>query len=286
MSKKRKKSDFLLKILMSIVFLVGICLLLYPTVSNMWNEHHATKAIAGYNQTIESMEEGRRAHMLEEALAYNRQLLSNTGRFNPTEEETTHYNSVLDATGTGIMAYVEIPAIDVKLPIYHGTDETVLQIAAGHLEGSSLPVGGAGSHTAVSGHCGLPSAKLFTKLDKLVEGDMFYVHVLGDTLAYRVDQIEVALPEDLTLLEIDPEKDYVTLVTCTPYGINSHRLLVRGARVELPKEETATEEVTTQEAEEADVPWFVVVIGIVLLFLGIKAVFSHKPSPVENEEAK
>ena len=158
--------------------------------------------------------------------------MTKSNRYVLSEEELKEYNSILDVTGTGIMGYIDIPKIDVSLPIYHGIDQAVLQIAIGHIEGTSFPVGGEGTHCAVSGHRGLPAAKLFTDLDKLEEGDKFIVQVLDRTLTYEVDQIRIVLPEEMQDLDLDPEKDYMTLVTCTPYGINSHRLLVRGHRVE------------------------------------------------------
>ncbi|MBQ1188425.1 MAG: class C sortase [Peptococcaceae bacterium] len=149
-----------------------------------------------------------------------------------TEEEKEIYEKTLDVSGTGIMGYIEIDSIDVSLPIYHGTEDSVLQIAVGHLDWSSLPVGGAGTHCVMSGHRGLPSAKLFTHLDELVEGDTFVVRVLDEVFTYEVDQILIVEPEDVSALTIEPGNDLCTLVTCTPYGINSHRLLVRGHRIE------------------------------------------------------
>ena len=169
--------------------------------------------------------------MWQEAEAYNQKLSYQPNRWNLTEEEEEEYNRILDVGGTGIMGYIEIPEIKVSLPIYHGTDEGVLQIAVGHIPGSSLPVGGIGTHSVVSGHRGLPSAKLFTNLDELDEGDVFMIRVLDETLTYEVDKISIVEPDDLTGLEIDPELDLCTLVTCTPYGVNSHRLLVRGHRI-------------------------------------------------------
>jgi len=170
--------------------------------------------------------------MLNEAIAYNRTLLQKENRYHFSEEDEEEYNSILDVTGTGIMAYVEIPSISVSLPIYHSTNEDVLQTAIGHIEGTSLPVGGLGTHCAVSGHRGLPAAKLFTDLDQLKEGDTFLIQVLNRTLTYEVDQIRIVLPTEMQDLEIDPQEDYFTLITCTPYGINTHRLLVRGKRIE------------------------------------------------------
>lgn len=160
------------------------------------------------------------------------QLPQDSARFHPTEEDTARYQSLLNITGSGIMGYIEIPSIRVSLPIYHGVEDTVLQIAVGHIEGSSLPVGGADSHCVVSGHRGLPSAKLFTNLDQLAEGDVFLLRVLDEVLTYQVDQIHIVEPDDVSLLEIEQGKDLCTLVTCTPYGVNSHRLLVRGHRIE------------------------------------------------------
>ncbi len=178
------------------------------------------------------MEEARLEMMWREALAYNEWLRTEAlDRFHPSEEDLARYSAVLDVTGTGIMAYLEIPKISVKLPVYHGVDEAVLQIAAGHMPGSSLPVGGPGTHAVISGHRGLPSAKLLTALDEMEEGDIFYIHVLNRTLTYRVDQCAVVLPDDTDDLGISAEGDYCTLVTCTPYGVNTHRLLVRGCRV-------------------------------------------------------
>ena len=170
--------------------------------------------------------------MLAEAEAYNAELVEKEHRFAPTEEDLEYYNSILDVTGTGIMGYVEIPKLHISFPIYHGSEDTVLQIAIGHLEGTSFPVGGTGTHAALTGHRGLPSARLFTDIDQLVDGDHFMVHVLNRTVTYEVDQIHIVLPEEMEDLAIDPEKDYCTLITCTPYGINSHRLLVRGRRVD------------------------------------------------------
>ena len=170
--------------------------------------------------------------MWAEAEAFNEYLSKKTNRFNLTQEELATYNSILDVTGTGIMGYIDIPSIKISLPIYHGTDESILQIAIGHIAGTSFPIGGEGTHAAVSGHRGLPSARLFTDIDKLQAGDKFLLQMLDRTLTYEVDQIRIVLPQELQDLEIDPYQDYVTLITCTPYGVNTHRLLVRGHRVD------------------------------------------------------
>ena len=225
---KSKKST----ILLLLVFLIGLSLLLYPSFSNYWNSFHQSRAIASYSDAVSDLDEASYEQYLTEARKYNEELLTKTNRFQPTEEEHARYEKLLDVTGTGIMGYIEIPSIDVSLPIYHGVEDTVLQIAAGHIEGSSLPVGGESTYCVLSGHRGLPSAKLFTDLDELTEGDIFIVHVLDEVLTYEVDQIHIVEPEDLDLLQIEEGQDLCTLVTCTPYGINTHRLLVRGHRIE------------------------------------------------------
>lgn len=225
--KNRKSTIVLL-----LVFLIGLSLLLYPTVSDYWNSFHQTQAIAGYAEAVSEMDETSYEQILAEAQSYNETLRSNNHRYHPTEEETAQYENLLNISGNGIMGYIEIPAIGVSLPIYHGTEDTVLQIAIGHIEGSSLPVGGPGTHCVVSGHRGLPSAKLFTDLDKLTEGDTFMLRVLDEVLTYEVDQIHIVEPHEVSLLEIEEGRDLCTLVTCTPYGVNSHRLLVRGHRIE------------------------------------------------------
>ncbi|MDO5154162.1 MAG: class C sortase [Eubacteriales bacterium] len=223
-------------ILLIFVFLIGLSLLLYPTVSDYWNSLHQTRAIAGYAQAAAQVDNEAYDALLAQAAEYNRTL---PGKENPlimTDQEREEYSSLLDISGTGIMGYIEIPQIKISLPIYHGTGESVLQTAVGHIEGTSLPVGGESTHCVLSGHRGLPSAKLFTDLDELTAGDLFVLHVLDETLTYEVDQILIVEPEDVEALGIQEGKDYCTLVTCTPYGINTHRLLVRGHRVENQKE--------------------------------------------------
>jgi len=193
---------------------------------------HQLRAIASYVDQVNSLDDAQYETMLEQARAYNETLVGKEDRYILDEAETAEYNSLLDVTGTGIMGYVVIPKINVRLPIYHGTDPSVLEIAIGHIAGSSLPVGGESTHCVLSGHRGLPSAKLFTDIDQLKEGDQFMLEVLGDTLTYEVDQIKVVLPDELEDIEIEEGQDLCTLVTCTPYGVNTHRLLVRGHRVD------------------------------------------------------
>ena len=215
--------------------LAGLSLLLYPTIANWWNSFHSSRAVATYNEALGAMDNSEIEAMWDEAVKYNSEFDASIMHA-ATEEQIERYNQVLDVTGTGIMGYVEIPKIRVELPIYHGTDETVLQIAIGHLENTTLPVGGKSTHCVISGHRGLPSARLFTDIDQLVEGDTFLLNVLGRTLTYEVDQIRVVLPQELSDLRIEEGMDYCTLVTCTPYGVNSHRLLVRGHRVDTVSE--------------------------------------------------
>lgn len=212
------------------VFLVGIAVLLYPTVSNWWNSRVQTRAIAGYEEAVSQMSEEDTTAAFEAAEAYNAALASLSDPL-AQYDELKGYEETLDVTGTGIMGYISIPRIDVELPIYHGTDDGVLQVAAGHLEGSSLPVGGTGTHAVISAHRGLPSALLFSDLDQLEEGDTFTITVLDRLLTYEVDQVSIVDPEDTRELAIDEDGDYVTLLTCTPYGVNTQRLLVRGHRV-------------------------------------------------------
>ncbi len=225
-----KKRDFSTVILI-LVFLVGLSLLLYPSVSDYWNSFHQSRAIATYAEQVANIDNDIYAQLWEDARAYNQTLVGKQNRFQISEEERETYESLLNVGGNGIIGYIEIAKIGCSLPIYHGTDEGVLQIAIGHIEGTSLPTGGESTHCVVSGHRGLPSAKLFTDLDKLIPGDTFVLRVLDETMTYEVDQILIVEPHELDALQIEEGKDYCTLVTCTPYGINTHRLLVRGHRV-------------------------------------------------------
>lgn len=216
------------------VLIVGLGLLLYPTLSDYWNSFHQSKAISLYSETVANMDEEEYDRILEEAYEYNRHISETGINWSLTDEEREEYSQMLKVDETSAMGYIDIPKIDCKLTIYHGTDENVLRTGIGHMEGTSLPVGGNGSHCVLSGHRGLPTAKLFTDLDKLVEGDTFTITVLNETFTYEVDQIRVVEPTDLTEFQIIDGEDYCTLVTCTPYGVNTHRLLVRGHRVENP----------------------------------------------------
>ena len=230
------KKDKWSTILLIFILIAGLSLLLYPSFSDYWNSRTQSQVVASYVDSVAHMDDDKYAEIWNEAKEYNRALLDRDNSFLLSSEARQQYNRILDIAGNGIMAYVDIPAIDVFLPIYHGTDETILQVAIGHLEWSSLPVGGSNSHCVVSGHRGLPSARLFTDLDKMVEGDVFLFRILDEILTYEVDQIRIVEPHQTKDLLIEEGKDLCTLVTCTPYGINSHRLLVRGHRIENQEE--------------------------------------------------
>lgn len=228
----KKKSDRIVNLVLIGVMVLGVLIVAYPTISDWWNSYHSTRVIESYTQRVAEIDTAEADRMLAEAEAYNASLLEHEGRFALTDEDIAYYNSILDVDGNGIIGYVEIPKLHISLPVYHGSEESVLQTSIGHLEGTSFPVGGTGTHAALTGHRGLPSARLFTDIDQLVDGDHFAIHILNRTVTYEVDQIHIVLPEEMQDLEIDPERDYCTLITCTPYGINTHRLLVRGKRID------------------------------------------------------
>ena len=219
-------------VILILIFLIGLSLVLYPTVADYWNSLHQSRAIATYAEEVAHIDTDKYAQVWHAAIDYNQNLRVRDNIFLLSDTQKGQYNELLNIGGNGVMGYIEIPAINVSLPVYHGTDEAVLQIAVGHLEWTSLPVGGASSHCVVSGHRGLPSAKLFTNLDQLEVGDTFLFRILDETLTYEVDQIKIVLPNETDDLHIEEGKDLCTLVTCTPYGVNSHRMLVRGHRVE------------------------------------------------------
>lgn len=225
--KKIDKSN----LIMLLAFIAGVGLLAYPTVSDYYNSFHHTKVIMSYSEMISEMNTDNYESILESAKKYNEDLSLSGIKWNITEAEKNLYNNELNFNNSGNMGYIDIPKINTKLSIFHGTEENVLQTSVGHLEGSSLPIGGASTHSALSGHRGLPSAKLFSDLDKLVIGDIFTIHILNETYTYEVDQIRVVLPNNVSDLKIIEGMDYSTLITCTPYGVNSHRLLVRGHRI-------------------------------------------------------
>ena len=219
-------------IFLVVILLIGLSLMLYPSFADWWNSTRQSKAIASYAEQVASLDEDKYQEFWNAAWDYNRSLLDRPSDFLLTDEQKVNYEALLNVGGNDVMGYIEIPSINVIMPVYHGTDEAVLQIAVGHLEWTSLPVGGESSHCVVSGHRGLPSARLFTDLDQLVVGDVFMFRILDEILTYEVDQIRIVEPHETEDLLIVEGKDYCTLVTCTPYGINSHRLLVRGHRIE------------------------------------------------------
>ena len=228
----KKKSSNFTTILLVLILLAGLSLLLYPSVSDYWNSLHQSRTIATYAEEVANLDTDEYLELWDAAAEFNASITKRDNIFLLTESERDHYEELLNLSGNGIMGYIEIPSIDCTLPIYHGTDEGVLQIAVGHLDWTSLPVGGESTHCVLSGHRGLPSAKLFTNLDKLVVGDVFMLRILDEVLTYEVDQILIVEPNDMDALQMVPGQDLCTLVTCTPYGINSHRLLVRGHRID------------------------------------------------------
>jgi len=226
------KKGSITNLILILVLLLGLSLLLYPSFSDYWNSKQQSYAVASYVQSVSSISKDQYKEMWDAAIAYNKSLLSRENEYVLSERQKEQYDKLLSINGSPIMGYVDIPTIGVYLPLYHGTEEAALQVAIGHLEWTSLPTGGASTHCAVSGHRGLPSARLLTDLDRLIVGDYFIVNVLDKMFTYEVDRIRIVEPHQVDELLIQQGKDLCTLVTCTPYGVNSHRLLVRGHRVE------------------------------------------------------
>ncbi len=262
-------------IILLFVLIIGLSLLLYPTLADWWNSIHQSRAVASYVEQVANIDDDEYAHIWEEAWEYNRSMNGRSNNYLLSEEQQEVYDQILDIGGLGIMGYIEVPAIGVTLPIYHGTDEAVLQVALGHLEWTSLPVGGESSHCVVSGHRGLPSAKLFTNLDKLVVGDVFMFRVLDEILTYEVDQILIVEPHETEALQIEQGKDLCTLITCTPYGVNSHRLLVRGHRVENQEEAVVVR--VTADAAQIEPAIVAPVLAIPMLLLLLIVILIPKP---------
>lgn len=233
--RKLKKGSVTTLILVGMM-VVGLGLIGYPTFADWWNRSHSRSVIISYTEQIDNMSSEEFDQIRAEARQYNEWLLHKDNRYQQSKEDLAYYESILDVTGTGIMGYIDIPKIRVTLPIYHSVDEKVLQTSVGHMPGTSLPVGGESTHCVITGHRGLPSARLFTDIDRLAEGDIFQMKILDETLTYEVDQIRKVLPEELSDIRIEEGQDYCTLVTCTPYGVNTHRLLVRGHRIETEEE--------------------------------------------------
>ncbi len=275
--KKKQSMIFVI-----IIFLAGLSLLLYPLVANEWNNYRQKRLISNYEEAVtqagESIDyeaEWKKAHDYNEALLPSI-LPDSFAVAAASEEEDEVYMSCLNLAGNGVMGYVEIPKIDIKLPVFHGTDEKVLEQAAGHLEGSSLPVGGANTHAVISAHRGLPSASLFTDLDRLEEGDHFLLYILDDILCYEVDRVSVVEPEETEGLSVVDGEDLVTLLTCTPYGVNSHRLLVRGHRVDYVPEAVKEEKAGLFGAASIHTNyllWVIIGLGVTAVF--IAALYLH-----------
>ena len=254
-------------ILIFAVLLVGLSLLLYPTLSNYWNSYHQSRAIATYSESVASLDEVSYEKTLSDAKAFNKTLANSPVDFTLSDSQKVIYENLLNINGNGIMGYVEIESIRCSLPIYHDTKESVLQVAIGHIEWSSLPVGGESTHCVISGHRGLPSARLFTDINKLSEGDTFTLCVLNEKLTYEVDKILIVEPHELDSLNIEEGKDLCTLVTCTPYGVNSHRLLVRGHRVENQEEAKAVRVTSDAIQIEPTIVAPIVALPILLVLL-------------------
>ena len=260
--------------ILSLMLLAGLSLLLYPSFSDYWNSFHSSKAISNYTQIVSDMDEEEYERILAEVDAYNKSLLNRDNPYLLTEEMKEQYDAFLNLDGTGAMGFVEIPCIDVEIPIFHTVEERVLQKAIGHITWSSLPIGGESTHSVLSGHRGLPSARLFTDMDKIIVGDNFYLHILNEELEYQVDQILIVEPKETEDLLIVPGEDYCTLVTCTPYGVNTHRMLVRGHRV--ASEEKSKVHVTSEAIQiEPIIVAPVVSIPMLLLLL----IWLHIPKP-------
>lgn len=250
-----------------LLFFIGV--LLYPTISDYLSRIHSSQVIQSYEKSVIGLDQETKDTMLKDAQTYNSSLIGKEELYDPfmsIEKVDKYYMSLLNSNGDGVMGYIQIPRIDVKLPIYHTTSEKVLQKGVGHLQGTSLPIGGKSTHAALSGHRGLPSSNLFTDLDLLEIGDIFYMEVLGNTSAYKIDQIKIVLPTETKDLEIVDGKDYVTLITCTPYSVNTHRLLVRGTRIDYQK---AIEEQANEVDNGIHVPFEIqiLLIGFTVLML-------------------
>lgn len=280
---KKKKGNFT-TLLLILVLLAGLSLLLYPSVSDYWNSFHKTRAIAAYAEEVANLNQDQYDEIWAAAESYNASLTDRVNAYLLSDAQKEEYQQLLNVSGLGVMGYIEIPSIDCALPIYHGTEESVLQIAVGHLEWSSLPVGGESTHCVLSGHRGLPSAKLFTNLDKLQTGDIFMLRVLDNVLTYEVDQILIVKPQETGALRIEEGKDYCTLVTCTPYGINTHRLLVRGHRID-NIEEAKTVRVTADAIQIEPLLVAPVVAIPILLLLLILLLLPKKPRKKHGGEA-
>ena len=269
-------------IILFLVFAAGLSIFLYPSVSNYVNSKHQSRAIASYDEALAKLSTTDYSKFWTAAKEYNRQLADRSTDFNLTDSEMKEYDSLLDPTGTGVMGHLEIESIGVDLPIYHGVTDSVLQVGIGHLPGSSLPTGGESTHCVLSGHRGLPSSKLLSDLDQMVVGDTFLVHIMDQTFAYQVDQINIVLPDETEGLAITKGMDYCTLVTCTPYGVNTHRLLVRGKRVDYKEESRLIVPADASKYSPLLIAPFLAIPILVILFLYVMmATSGHHPGKKE-----
>jgi sortase A len=273
-ANKKKKSGSGSTIILVAIFFVGLSVLLYPTVSDFWNEKRQSQAIVNYDDLIVDLTPEDYSELFAKADTYNQKIRNMSYPFLNHKNIADEYYSTLDVNGDGMMGYITIEKIKVQLPIYHGTSDKVLNSAVGHVEGSSIPVGGKGTHAVLSAHRGLPSAKLFTNLDKVEVGDVFTIRILDRTITYQVDQILIVLPDKTDDLNVVAGEDYCTLVTCTPYGINTHRMLVRGTRIENIEPDRVVNVIT--EAYQID-PLIVTpavaapILGLLLIYLLVRS---------------
>lgn len=270
----KKKKNFVWNIFFALVFLAGAGVFLYPTVSDMWNQYRNVRLVSRYDEAVTDLSDNEYEKLWNEAKEYNAEHPVNSivDAFGEKDDYvlTQPYDQVLDPNGEGLMGSIEIPKINAKLAIYHGLSKTVLEKGVGHVEGTSLPVGGKSTHAVLAAHRGLPSAKLFTDLDQMKKGDIFILHILGKNLAYKVDRIRTVLPEETGELDIVEGEDHVTLVTCTPYGVNTHRLLVRGIRTkyaegEIRNDETISHRLAVTDPRKVLAGGFAVLIVLILL---------------------
>ena len=287
---KKKKSNLLSNIFIGLLFVVGLLVLLYPTISDVWNRYRNQKLIVNYENTLHDLTPEDYSKLWEDAREYNRKHLVNvfSDTFNDEDYELTHpYDQILNPTGNNIMGYIDVPKIDQRLAIGHGTGAYILERGVGHVEGTSLPIGGPNTHAVLAGHRGLPSAKIFSDLDQVVKGDKFFLYILDEVLAYEIDQIEIVLPDDDKFLQIEEGKDLVTLLTCTPYGVNSHRLLIRGHRIPYVPEDILAQR-SERRINDREKPILFAIAGLIVLFLiimGMK-IYVAKKKRKEEEEKK
>ena len=274
----------ILNIVIILMFVIGFSVLLYPAISEYINSKHASRIIASYNETVKNSGEAELKQLIDEADDYNKRLSQNSSAFY-TPDLVSGYDDALDITGNGVMGYIDIDKLNLELPIYHGVSKEVLQIGVGHLPGTSLPVGGESTHAVLSGHRGLPSAKLFTDLNEMEVGDTFTVTVLDRVYTYEVDQIKVVLPSETSDLQIVKGEDHCTLMTCTPYGINTHRLLVRGVRIESAEAVRKVGVVVKNAAFRIDPLIVMPIVAIPFLLIAITAVFIHDKKKNQKKKA-